>query len=876
MSRTYAAPTVVGLLGLALLVAYLAAPQRQWAELLAAGAPALAALALAITTIVVRPSRPAAWLITSMGIAVLAAARIAGSYEWYGSTGPVFPGAYHATAVLAYPALVLGILGTRPDKRRSDGPLAGGEPVIYAVVATALVWLAFTGPYAAGEELPLPDWAWIALNPALMVGVGVLIWFRMAVYSQYRRLRWSLLAGASLVGAGELAHNWLWAADDQHPSGWETGPWMLGPLAIAIVVTLPGMRRFMATPGESRPASWSQLVALLVASVAALAVLVVVAAMAIDSTASRAVVCVTALLVVVLAVLESRRLAAEIRDYVDYRGAERLAAMVEHSSDVVLLSDAGGVVSYASPGIMSMLGLEPDEVVGRHVLALVSEDDRPGLDAEFARLVTLGHGATFEFESDVVHADGQLRKATAVVANLLGSDAVNGIVATFRDVTEQRNLERQLSHRAFHDELTGLANRALFLDRMDHALRVTRSETDPVVVLFVDLDDFKRVNDSLGHGIGDQVLQAVAARIRRSAGTGDTAARLGGDEFAILLEDRGGIDRAITVAEGLLEELTDPINVGGHDVSVLASVGVAVAAPGISTSSLLRDADVAMYEAKRAGKGQIRIFDPAMRLVASKHLTYRGQLGEALDRGELRLVYMPYVDLRTGQVTGAEALVRWMHPEFGEISAAEFVPIAERSGLIVPMGNWILDHGLAHASRWRAGQRLYVSFNISPIQIKQPDFADTVLELVGRHGVDPGLVVLEVNETVLAEENGRVRDTFGRLSERGIRFAVDDFGSGSASLAYIQRYPVDLIKIDSAEVASFGENPAGGTLTKMILQMADSLGVLTVAEGIETTRQLNELRRWGCDLGQGYLLSHPIEAEELERRFSPADAARPA
>ena len=389
------------------------------------------------------------------------------------------------------------------------------------------------------------------------------------------------------------------------------------------------------------------------------------------------------------------------------------------------------------------------------------------------------------------------------------------------------------------------------------------------MVLFVDLDDFKTVNDSLGHASGDQVLQTVAGRIRRAAGTGDTAARLGGDEFALLLEDRGGIDRAINVAEALLAELADPVPVGDTEVAVLASVGVAVAAPGMSTSSLLRDADVAMYEAKRAGKGQIRIFDPAMRLVASKLLAYRGQLGAALDNGELRLVYMPYVDLRSGQVTGAEALVRWHHPEFGEIPAAEFVPIAERTGVIVPMGYWILEQGLIHAAGWRSSHRLYVSFNVSAVQLRQPEFVETLIGLVERHSVDPHLVVLEVTESVLAEESQRMRDSFERLSRFGVRFAVDDFGSGTASLNYVQRYPVDFIKIDSQAVAATGAN-GGPSLTRVILQMAESLNVLTVAEGVETTGQLHQLRHWGCDLGQGYLLSHPLEADEIATRFGPA------
>ena len=452
-----------------------------------------------------------------------------------------------------------------------------------------------------------------------------------------------------------------------------------------------------------------------------------------------------------------------------------------------------------------------------------------------------------------------------MVANLVGGAAVDGIVATFRDVTEQRNLERQLSHRAFHDELTGLANRALFLDRMDHALRVTRPVSDPVVVLFVDLDDFKSVNDVLGHAVGDQLLKTVADRIRHAAGSGDTAARLGGDEFAILLEDRGGIERAIDVAESLLDSLRDPVTIAGYDVAVLASVGVAVAAPEMNTTSLLRDADVAMYEAKRAGKGQIRIFDPAMRLVATKHLEYRSELAVALEEQQLRLVYMPFVDLRTGQVTGAEALIRWHHPEHGDIPASEFIPIAERSGQIVPLGYWVLETALEQAASWRPG--IYLSVNVSGVQIRQPDFVERLISAVDRHHVDPATVVLEITETVLVDEGDRATETIRRLREEGFRFAVDDYGAGYCSLSHLQRHPVDLLKIDRASIEEFGHDPLGNTLTRTILQMAGSLELLTVAEGIETSNQLRELRRFGCDLGQGYLLSRPLEADDLARRF---------
>ena len=491
-------PALLGLTGAVLIVAYLSAPPTQSREAFAAGAAFLAGLSMLAAALMMRVVRPTGWGLMAGGMALFGVARLAAASEWYGSLGPVFPGAYQATELLAFPALMLGLVGARPSQHRSNLLLAGVKPAIYAVVATALVWLAFTGPYFEGDGLPLSADVWVFVGPVLIAGYGALAWFR----GRRAQAPTNTLAGPAAIGVmaiTELVHNAAWH-NGSDPTGIVGAVWMVGPITIAVVTGLPRLLAFMRRRSEPRPTSWSHLVALLVASVGALAVLVVAAVIGIDSESSRLVICAAALITVLLAVLESARLAGEIREYVDVRGAARLAAMVEHSSDVVLASDATGVVSYASPGVQMMLGRDPDDVTGRHVLDVFTGAERATLEGEFERLVTLGNAATLEFESDVVHADGSIRKATAVIANLLGSESVNGIVTTLRDVTEQRNLERQLSHRAFHDELTGLANRALFLDRMDHALRVTRSEADPVVVLFVDLADFKRVNDSFGHG----------------------------------------------------------------------------------------------------------------------------------------------------------------------------------------------------------------------------------------------------------------------------------------------------------------------------------------------------------------------------------------
>jgi diguanylate cyclase (GGDEF)-like protein/PAS domain S-box-containing protein len=870
MNRSLLAPAGFTLAGVGLLVAYLVGTPTRTSELFAAAAPALAALTVVLALAVHRPVRPVPWVLLAIGLAGAAAARVAAAADWYGDDGLVMPGAAEAYGALAYPSLIVATLCISSDRRRSRDLLAGSEPIIYAIALTALVWLAVTGPFLEDGSMPLSDAAWIWIF-ALVDGVAALLVLRRISRGDGTNIVFQLLGlGYLLWGAAHAV--WAWAAyeGDLSLGSPLAASTMFGPLLLGLVATMPAIGDITAPSGESSKVHWTQIFGLLFASLIPLGSLILMLATGLESASSFAVVSFATVSVIVLALGRMWRLVDQVRSLTEQRGHDRLAAMVEHSSDVVMLADQGGRVSYASPGLRATLGYNPESWTGRHLLDVVVEEERDTAVRQFDRLVEFGNGGTVEFEATLIHADGQHRKATVVVANLVGGAAVDGIVATFRDVTEQRNLERQLSHRAFHDELTGLANRALFLDRMDHALRVTRPEADPVVVLFVDLDDFKSVNDALGHAVGDQLLKTVADRVRRAVGSGDTAARLGGDEFAILLEDRGGIDRAIDVAERLLDSLRDPVSIAGYDVAVLASVGVAVASPNMSTTSLLRDADIAMYEAKRAGKGQIRIFDPAMRLVATKHLEYRSDLTEALDRGQLRLVYMPFVDLRTGQVTGAEALVRWQHPEHGDIPASEFVPIAERSGLIVPMGYWVLEQGFAQMTGWRSD--LFCGFNVSAVQIRQPDFVERVVELVDRYHVDPRSIVLELTETVLVDEGDRAVETVSRLREEGFRFAIDDFGSGYCSLSYLQRHPVDLLKIDRTAIEEFGGDPRGNTLARTILQMADSLDLLTVAEGIETTGQLRELRRFGCDLGQGYLLSRPLEQDALARRFGHASA----
>ena len=870
MTRSLLAPASYVVAAAALLSAYLVLEPSRGTEWIIAAAPALAAGTIVVSVALLRPVRPVPWLLLAAGMVLLAIAHVVAADEFY-DDAVVAPGAATALGVLAVPSLLVGTIGITSHRRHARDLLAGLEPVMYTLALTALTWVLVTGPYLDDRALAGDETLWILLMPVLGLVLTVVALRRMDIGEPGHGVFRIMVLGFTLLGAAHGLVSWAIGEDRLEAGGPIAATVMVGPLLVGLVPILPSVGQLTEGTGAPFRTHWMQFVGLLLAATLPLAALITAV---IDGDPPASTVLVASVATVGVSALALSRmwgLVDQVKVLTEQQGHDRLAAMVEHSSDVVMLSDLHGLVSYASPGLRSTLGFDPATWPGRYLFDIVVEAERDDALRHFQRLVEAGNGGTVDFDATLIHSDGQQRQATVVAVNLIGGAAVDGIVATFRDVTEQRALERQLNHRANHDELTGLANRAMFEDRMDHALRVARPVAHPVVALFVDLDDFKSVNDALGHPVGDQLLRAVAERIRNVAGPGDTAARLGGDEFAILLEDRGGIERAIDVAESLLESLRDPLSLAGYEVTVLASIGVAVAQPEMTTSNLLRDADIAMYEAKKSGKGQIRIFDPAMRLAATAHLEYRTDLNDALERNQFRLVFLPFVDLRNGQVTGAEALIRWSHPKHGEVAPNDFIPLAERSGMIVPIGYWIIEQAMLQVRRWRPG--LFVSLNLSPVQLRQPDFVDRVVGMLDRHGCDPSMVILEINETVLVDEADRAAAAIERLRNEGFKLAIDDFGSGYCSLSQLQRQPVDLLKIDpvaTAEMARVGGDHSLGTT---ILQTTASLGIPTAAEGIETPEQLNELRRNGCKLGQGFLLSPPLEADDIASRFGIEAAA---
>jgi diguanylate cyclase (GGDEF)-like protein/PAS domain S-box-containing protein len=853
-------------LAAALSALYVVLPESAPVEAIRVVAPAIGVGAVWVGVAAHQPRRVLAWSLVAVSLGLLAVAQLIWA-RLYFAESVTFPSIGDALHLVSAGVLViaLGMLGqdSSPDED-SLGPI---ETAIVGVAVGLGVWLAVVEPYLADRGLAFGDRVWAVLVP-MVEALALAIAFRTAAQNRFRVPATVLVAvGVGLLLLSDVARGIAELNGSMGAGGFVAALAVAPPLVIGAAALDPTMTH-RNRPTETAPLlGFGRVVWLSVAALTPLTVLLTLSVTGLGTRATRTIAALCAVVVVVLALTRMWRLVATVRTLTERKGQDRLAAMVEHSSDVVLLVDADGHMNYASPGLASTLGHRPHDWTGRSLVDLVASDDRDAAATELRKAAALPHGEMVKFEASLVRVDGQRRRMEATIANLLGGDAVDGLVATFRDVTEQRNLERQLSHRAFHDELTGLANRALFLDRMDHALRVARPDDDPVVVLFVDLDDFKSVNDALGHGVGDQMLRSIADRIRQVAGTGDTPARLGGDEFALLLEDRGGVDRALDIAEGLLDALRQPVALAGYDLTVLASVGVAVSTPGMTTAGLLRDADIAMYEAKRAGKSQIKIFDPAMRLTATRHLEFRSDLGSAIERDQLRLVYQPMVDLTTHRVVGAESLLRWEHPTRGSIAPAEFIPIAERAGLIVPIGRWVIDQSIKAASRWQARGPQRVSINVSALQLRSPEFVDQVRQSLEQHGLRPDRVVIEITETMLVDEIESASDNLAPLRALGVLIAIDDFGTGYCSLSYLQKFPVDIVKIDRQFIDELDEQPRNMSLAKMILQLTAGLEVISVAEGIERPAQLRALQALGCDVGQGYLLSGPLEADELDRRF---------
>lgn len=427
-------------------------------------------------------------------------------------------------------------------------------------------------------------------------------------------------------------------------------------------------------------------------------------------------------------------------------------------------------------------------------------------------------------------------------------------------------LKEELRHQALHDSLTKLANRVLFTERVEHAMERCSRTGRMVAVLFLDLDDFKTINDSLGHGTGDLLLIAVGERLRASCRPADSIARLGGDEFAVLLEDLTGPAEATDVAQRIIESFAEPFDLDGKEVTTHASVGIAFGAYGQHPDRLLRNADTAMYAAKRRGKGTYQVFEASMHAEMTRRLELRAALKEAVRHEELSLYYQPVVSLDDGEIAGVEALLRWRHPQRGQVKPGQFIPFAEETGLIIPLGRWVLQEACRQARVWQElheghNRHLTMSVNLSPKQLVAPGLVEEVAEALDAYQLDPEILIFEITENVLMQTAAR---RLGELKELGVGLAIDDFGTGYSSLSYLDRLPIDMIKVDRTFVRRLGNGGEESPLVRTVIQIGDSLGLETVVEGIEAARQVERLRQLGCRRGQGYYFAGPMKAGALD------------
>ena len=559
---------------------------------------------------------------------------------------------------------------------------------------------------------------------------------------------------------------------------------------------------------------------------------------------------------------ELRKARAALRE-----SEEQYRSIVESSKEWIWESDLQGNLTYTNPGVTAILGYSPEEVLERPRLELVHPEDQVEARSRVESAI-VRHQGWFGSLGRWRRRDGSYRYLEASAEPILDPDGEQvGFRGISRDVTERQRLQEQIVHQAFYDSLTGMANRALVTERLSHALAGLRRRSGSVAFLLIDLDGFKAINDTMGHATGDKLLVQFAERLKGSIRPGDTAGRLGGDEFGVVLEE-AGTEEAVRVAQRILQTLRDPFKLEGWEVFADASIGITDGRPPALFDELMRNADAAMYAAKRQGRGSFEIYEPSLHDELVNRLQIGSGLRRALEQKEFTLVYQPVVTLPQGRIVGVEALLRWTHPTRGLVPPLDFIPLAEESGLIVEIDRWVLGEACAQLRRWRdrfgASEPFQMHVNISARQLHHPELVPVVRSTVERHGIQPGDLTLEITESVLMQDTEQTMASLADLRELGVKLAIDDFGIGFSSLAYLRRLPADVVKIDRSFVAGVATGAEEWGLARGIIRLVHGLGLETVAEGIEQAEQVAHLQALGCRQGQGYYFARPAEVEAIE------------
>ncbi|MDP9468605.1 MAG: EAL domain-containing protein [Chloroflexota bacterium] len=810
-----------------------------------------------------------AWAVIGLGFSAYAFGNLA--WFWMGIQGQVvpFPSIADIGFLAFFPLLLLGF-GLLP-RERSGGTLRSVlDMALVMIGAGVAVWWLVLGPVvaAAGGQ---PD-STVLVAIAFPIGdTMVLFALLVALLGRLTETPRTVLVllgvGLGLNIVADLTYARLSLSADYTSGTWAEVVYILVWIVMGTAAAIQGTSS-VRTPTQGRPASLQPITFLPYLGIAAVYVPLAVSAF-VDHQGDRVLVIgaiVATFLVVVRQVLTARQNASLLSQRASNRANARFQALISNASDVILVTDAAGRISFATPSAEPLFERDAAALEGLSIAELVDKADAPMMRA------LLGAAAQrpgISAPSVLRVAGTEERWVEMRVSNLLEDSLVSGLVATIHDVTERRAFEQQLEAQALHDPLTGLANRVLLADRVGQALVRSRRSQRPPALLCLDLDDFKRVNDTLGHAAGDELLVEVARRIQATIRGEDTAARLGGDEFSILIEQTDTIDEVVSLAERLSAAFVQPFSAANTSISVGCSIGVhRPERPGVASGDLLRNADIAMYAAKRTARGGHVVFKEAMYDETIELVQIEADIRAALDQGQFRLVYQPIVKLADGSMTGAEALLRWHHPERGLVMPDEFIPLAERSGEIRRIGRWVMEEACRTVGAWNAiGETvLNANVNVSLVQL-EPAFVAEVARVLAETGFPANLLVIEITESVFSDERSAVVGILGDLRRLGVRISIDDFGTGYSSLSRLRDLPVDELKIDRAFVTELGGQVAGSVVAT-IVQLARELSLDTVAEGVEKPQQRDRLRQLGCEMGQGYLFSRPVEAAAIAAQLT--------
>ncbi len=804
------------------------------------------------------------WTFLAAAIGVYSIGNLLNSTYWLFGVDP-FPSVGDVCFMGFYPLLFAGILtAIRAAAVRVQWGRLALDATILMLGFGAFFWFFVIGPTSAADRDPdvikyVLTQSYIALNCIMLLAFGVLL-MHAGAGGISRRTLVLLTIGFSTMSMADI----VWAMAKV------SGTYLPGGLSDAMYLTcyaglIAAAREHLRGAPAVRPdlnATGGAMVQGMpyVAMLVSFLVLVYVERSSVASPATAMTVIIFLLTLLVMlrqsvlsrddALIRERRAAGIVE--------ARYASLIKNASDVIMIADLDGRLRFASPAAERTFGLHPDDLVGRNLLDLWGEADRERL-AAFLAEVAATHGRSVG-PVEVVAGNGARRSTLeSVGSNLLQDPAIAGLALNFRDVSERKALEEQLRQLAFHDPLTLLANRSLFRNRVQHALTLTHRSRQRVAVMFLDLDNFKNVNDSMGHDAGDRLLQAAAQRLVKSTRPSDTVARLGGDEFAILLEginDSADVER---IAAAITHSFDEPLVLDGNDAHIAASIGIAFSKPGDDTEQLLRNADIAMYNAKAAGKARFVVFQPRMQEQLRERLRLEEDIDHALERSEFFLEFQPVVDLTHRELLGVEALVRWHHPEQGLVMPGAFIPTAEESGQIIELGRWVLIEACRSVRAWRdsivAGEGLRVAVNISGRHLQHADLVADVRSALEISGLEPENLVIELTESTIMHNTEVNLERFRELKALGVRLAIDDFGMGYSSLSYLHRFPIDILKIDRSFVGRLTEQADGPELARAVVMLGETLGLETVAEGVEHEDQVAKLLELGCVAGQGFLFA---------------------